>query len=65
MSEELTVGMSAKLKHLKDCVAVGMIYLNTTNVDPATELGWGTWEALGTLTTSDSDTLYVWTLTAE
>jgi hypothetical protein len=41
-------------------LVVGSVYLNTTNVNPGTELGFGTWVALGTLTTSGPNTLYVW-----
>lgn len=38
---------------------VGSVYINITNVNPGTELGFGTWVAIGTLTTSDATTLYV------
>lgn len=29
---------------------IGYVVSNTTNTDPATELGYGTWDALGSLT---------------
>lgn len=63
MSEEVSKGLIGKLKNLKNTVEVGSIYLSSTGEDPSDELGWGTWESLGTLTTSESDTVYVWNLT--
>jgi hypothetical protein len=38
---------------------VGSVYLSIYNTDPGTVLGYGTWSAQGTLTTSSSIVIYV------
>lgn len=39
---------------------VNSVYLTIVNENPATVLGYGLWEAVGTLTTSTPTTLYAW-----
>lgn len=39
-------------------VPIGYVVMNTTNTDPATELGYGTWSALGSNTIGATTVYY-------
>lgn len=43
---EMALRVRLGLTSVTQAIAVGGIYINTTNVNPATELGYGTWSAL-------------------
>jgi hypothetical protein len=41
--------LTGEMDYYEETYKVGMVYINLTGADPATELGYGIWEFVGTL----------------